>query len=421
MLSARPIFTGYSYSGVDELRRYKSGKGEYLFTSDGRKILDGLAGSMNTNLGHGNEAIAEVMHSQAMGLCGLPAVGGEASEAAIELAIRLSDRVGSPGLVSTFCSSGSEATEAALAIVWKYWRELGRPAKNRIISLDGSYHGCTFGALATTGRRDEHADIGGLLPTFRLQLPSWNPQDDQEVSRALCKLLSVQSSETIGAIILEPVMGLAGMVPAPRHDFREVVRTCRANDILVIVDEALTGLGRTGRILASAWYEIEYDILLLSKGLGCGFAPIASASFRQSIADVLRRSFPTLRHGHTASGNALSARVACALFDEIDRMQVVNNALTMGEQLISQLQDSASRHAAIESVQGLGLCVGVKFTDDRVAQKVVELSFERGLRLRALGCSVLMCPPLTISSQTCCELADLAISSISEAAGTHSH
>jgi adenosylmethionine-8-amino-7-oxononanoate aminotransferase len=230
-----------------------------LYTSEGREVIDGLSGSMNANLGHGNVAVAAAMHEQALGLTSLPSIAGDVSEASIALADRLTCILGLPDSACVFTSSGSEATEAALASVWKYWSDMRRPEKYRILSLDGSYHGCTLGALALTGRAEEHVDIAATAPNFRLPLPAWDLRNPSCVSGSLERVLASERPERIAAIFLEPVMGLAGMVPAPENDIRKVVEICRVNDILVVLDEALTGLGRAGHVTAARLYGIEPD------------------------------------------------------------------------------------------------------------------------------------------------------------------
>lgn len=316
MTSTTAALLSYTYESPQDFRVYSAGHGVYLYTRDGKKVLDGLSGSMNANLGHGNAAIAAAMHTQALGMTAVPSIAGDITDDCIALAEKLRGFLGLPDTTCSFTSSGSEATEAALAIIWKYWAEMGRPGKTKVLSLDGSYHGCTLGALALTGRADEHTDVP-LAPNFRLALPAWDPHDASRVSAALESTLARDGSETVAAIFLEPVMGLAGMVPAPRDDIRKVVALCRANDILVVLDEALTGLGRVGNCTAADSYGIDHDLLLVSKGLGCGFVPIAATCIAPRISSVLRRSSPALRHGHTSSGNPMAARVASTVLDEL--------------------------------------------------------------------------------------------------------
>lgn len=199
----------YTYESLDAVRRYRAGRGVFLYTSDGRRILDGLSGSMNANLGHGNAAIAAAMQNQAIGLTSVPSIAGDVAEECVALAERLGGVLGVAGYTCVFSSSGSEATETAMAVAWKYWVEAGRPRKAKFLSLDGSYHGCTLGALALTGRADEHTDIGRPLSDVRISLPSWHPQEGSQVSDALVTALESVNPDEIAAIFLEPVMGLA--------------------------------------------------------------------------------------------------------------------------------------------------------------------------------------------------------------------
>lgn len=406
MTSISPAMLSYTYENSRDLRFYSSGNGAYLFTRDGKKVLDGLSGSMNANLGHGNEAIAAAMASQAVGLTAVPSVAGDVSDDCITLAEKLLDFLRLPGATCSFVSSGSEATETALAIVWKYWSEMGRPGKTKVLSLDGSYHGCTLGALAITGRSDEHVDVPSV-PNFRLALPSWDPSNDSRVSAALEEVLASIGNETVAAIFLEPVMGLAGMVPAALDDIRRVVSICRSNDILVVLDEALTGLGRAGHRTAADLYGIDHDLLLVSKGLGCGFVPIAATCVAPRISSVLERSLPALRHGHTSSGNPIAARIASTVIDELEAHDAIQNARRMEDVFKEQMAAGMAELRLHYAVRATGLCLAVGTDDPAYAQQVRQTAFDLGLRIRAIDRNLIACPPLVVLEREIAEMAAL--------------
>lgn len=406
MAAGISILLPYTYESPEDLRIYSSGRGVYLYTNEGREVLDGLSGSMNANLGHGNAAVAAVMHEQALGLTSLPSIAGDVSEASIALADRLTRILGVPDSACVFTSSGSEATEAALAAVWKYWSDMGHPGKNKILSLAGSYHGCTLGALALTGRAEEHVDIAPTALNFRLSLPAWDPGDASCVSGSLKKVLASERPEQIAAIFLEPIMGLAGMVPAPGNDIRKVVEICRANDILVVLDEALTGLGRAGHVTAAQLYGIEPDILLVSKGLGCGFVPIAATCLAPRIASVLQYASPTLRHGHTASGNPLAARVAHTVLDELDVRGACANAARMGDTFRYEMSAVLPKLRREYTLRAIGLCLAIETVAPAFAQEVSRGAYLLGLRIRAIDRNIIVCPPLTITSHEIALLVD---------------
>lgn len=391
------ILLPYTYEGPDDLRIYSSGRGTDLYMKDGKVVLDGLAGSMNANLGHGNAVIAAAMHEQALGLTSLPSIAGDASYGVIALAEKLRRFIGAPDSLCLFSSSGSEATESAIAIIAKYWKNIGRPHKSKIASLAGSYHGCTLGALAITGRIDEHVDIGSFAPNLRISLPAWDPGDPTRVFNALGEVLETSGSGDIAAIFLEPIMGLAGMIPASIEDIRRVVETCKSNDILVVLDEALTGLGRTGCVTAADYYGVDYDLLLISKGLGCGFTPIAATIVSPSIAAVLQETVPALRHGHTASGNPLAAMVASVVLDELVVHDVTANARQMGEIFACRMSSELSKLGGAHSLRATGLCLAVETASPELARKARDNAFKLGLRVRAIEQNLIACPPLTIS------------------------
>lgn len=369
---------------------------------------------MNANLGHGNSAVAAAMGEQARGLVAVPTIAGDVSDSALALAERIRQVIGIPDATCTFMSSGSEATEAALAVVWKYWSELGQPRKQKIISLDGSYHGCTLGALALTGRTDEHLDIPSLIPTFRLALPAWDPSDASRVSRSLEKLLESIDVDDIGAIFLEPIMGLAGMIPAAVDDISKVVTICRKNNILVVLDEALTGLGRAGRVTAAGMFGLDYDLLLMSKGLGCGFTPIATTCIASHVASVLGETVPALRHGHTSSGNPLAARVAQVVLDQLVASKAVENALQMGEVFEQLALNVLSGIGREYPVRATGLCLAVETDSSEYAQGVRRRAFDLGLRIRAIDRNIILCPPLIIERKDMLQMVSLLTRAILE-------
>jgi len=406
MTSTAAALLSYTYESAEDFRVYSSGQGVYLYTRYGNKVLDGLSGSMNANLGHGNAAIAAAMHTQALSLTSVPSVAGDVTDDCVALAEELGCFLGLHDATVSFTSSGSEATEAALAIVWKYWSEMGRPKKTNILSLDGSYHGCTLGALAITGRADEHVDVPSA-PSFRLALPAWDPDDASRVSTALESTLARSGSETVAAIFLEPVMGLAGMVPAAREDIQRVVAICRANDILVVLDEALTGLGRVGHHTAAQSYGIEYDLLLVSKGLGCGFVPIAATCVASHISSVLRGASPALRHGHTSSGNPLAARVALTVLDELAACDAITNARRMEGIFRERMAAGVAELRGRYSLRATGLCLAVETDHPAYAQQVRRAAFDLGLRVRGINRNVIACPPLVITEQEITEMAAL--------------
>ncbi|MCX4650912.1 aminotransferase class III-fold pyridoxal phosphate-dependent enzyme [Streptomyces microflavus] len=406
MTSTTAALLSYTYESPKDFRVYSSGRGVYLYTRAGQRVLDGLSGSMNANLGHGNAAVAAAMYTQALGLTAVPSVAGDVSDDCVALAEKLRGVLQLPDVTCLFASSGSEATEAALAIVWKYWSEMGHPGKAKVLSLDGSYHGCTIGALALTGRADEHADVPPAT-NFRLALPAWDPYDASRVSTALERTLIRVGAETVAAIFLEPVMGLAGMVPAPRADLRKVVGICRANNILVVLDEALTGLGRAGHSTAAESYGVDHDLLLVSKGLGCGFVPISATCIASRIASVLRSSSPTLRHGHTASGNPMAARVASTVLDELAARDAMSNAGRMEGVFKERMTAGITGLRGPYSLRSTGLCLAVETADPAHAQQVRHIAFDLGLRIRAIDRNIIACPPLVITEQEMTEMAAL--------------
>ena len=202
-------------------------------------------------------------------------------------------------------------------------------------------------------------------------------------------------------------MGLAGMVPAALEDIRKVVGICRSNDILVVLDEALTGLGRAGHRTAAGLYGIDHDLLLVSKGLGCGFVPIAATCVAPHISSVLERSLPALRHGHTSSGNPIAARIASTVIDELEARDAIENAYRMERVFKEQMAVGIAELRLHYSVRATGLCLAIGTDDPAFAQQVRQTAFDLGLRIRAIDRNLIACPPLVILEREIAEIAAL--------------
>jgi acetylornithine aminotransferase/acetylornithine/N-succinyldiaminopimelate aminotransferase len=278
-------------------------------------------------------------------------------------------------------NSGTEAIEAALKISRAYAHARGGANKNGILALKNSFHGRTLGALSITVQEKYQAPFRPLLPDVGVV---------QEFTTAA---LEAAFSDSICALVLEPIQGEAGVVPLPREFLQAARELCNRHDALLVMDEIQTGMGRTGRYFAYQHYGVEPDVVTLAKSLAAGY-PLGAVLGNARIADVLKPG----DHGTTFGGGPLACRMALEVLDVIDQEGLLDAVTNLGAILVSGLRELASRHPIIGEVRGMGLMIGVDLGPD--AKEVVRRLLERGIVANAAHETVLrLLPPFIISSE----------------------
>lgn len=350
------------------------GEGIWLWDREGRDYIDGCSGAMTANIGHGVASIAVAMQQQASQIAftfRTQFTNGPAEE----LAARLTALA--PGDLdhAFFVSSGSEASEHAMRVALHVWRERGQPAKLKILGRERSYHGMTMGALSMSGHEARRPDYGSLLHPFAVvpaayayrsdwaQLPEdeqWRAADDWE------KAILAEGPDTVAAVIAEPIVGAAGgALVAPRGYFKRLREICDKHDVLLIMDEVITGMGRTGTWFASEAEGIVPDMIITAKGLSAGYAPMGAVLMREPLVESMRNGSGSAPFGHTFSGNPLSSAVCLAVLDHIETNGVLENVRVRGEELRQGLEALAQRYRHMVDVRGRGLLWGFEFVMDR--------------------------------------------------------
>lgn len=324
----------------------------------------------------------------------------------------------------TLVNSGSEANEAAIRTALRFWAASGRAFKQVIVARRTSYHGMTLGALSASGHPDRRADLeGGLTPSPKAASPyRCAPNGGPERARAVEAAIEELGDDRVAAIIAEPVIGAAGgAIPAPEGYWAELRRICDRHDVLLIADEVMTGLGRTGAWFASAREGVVPDMVTVGKGMSAGYAPMAALIARQPIAERVDAAGGVF--GHTYSGNPLGAAACLAVLNYIEKHQLVAQAADRGAELRAGLDELAVRHPCVAEVRGEGLLLGLELTADarrqspfpkklRAGARLAQAAFERGLVLYPAGAdecpdAVLVTPPLVIEPHQITELLDL--------------
>ncbi len=350
------------------------GNGAWVTTTDGRELLDLVAGIAVNVLGHNHPALRSAIAEQAARL--IHTSNLYYTEPQLELAELL--------IASAFpsrvflCNSGTEANEGAIKLARK-WGKVHRDGADVIICAQGAFHGRTLGALAATANR-RYREPFEPLPRGFVHVPY---NDVGALETAI--------DSTTCAVMLEPIEGESGVVPLEPGRLAAIRRLCDERDILLILDEVQTGMGRTGRWWAHQHEEAAPDVMTVAKGLGGGF-PIG-AILAAPRADV----FEPGDHGSTFGGGPLACAAAVAVMRTIEADDLVRHAAEMGDYLAESLSALAERGAPIAGVRGRGLMLGVALSDD-VAPKVAAASLDEGLIINAIGARTLrIVPSLVIS------------------------
>jgi adenosylmethionine-8-amino-7-oxononanoate aminotransferase len=365
------------------------GKGVELFDAAGRAYLDASGGAAVSCLGHGHPAVTAAIHAQAdkLAYAHTSFFSNAPSEA-------LADRLiaDAPAGLSHvyFVSGGSEAVEAALKMARQYHVERGHPERRHVIARRQSYHGNTLGALAAGGNAWRRAQFQPLLvETHRIE-PCYayrNQRPDESLEQyglraaeALEEKLRELGPETVMAFIAEPVVGAtAGAVPAAPGYLRRVREICDRHGVLLIFDEVMCGMGRTGTLHACEQDGVAPDLLTIAKGLGGGYQPIGAVLLSQRIFAAFANGSGLFQHGHTYLGHPIACAAALAVQETIARDDLLANVRSMGARLARRLGERFADHPHIGDIRGRGLFLGLELVEDRAG----KAPFDPALKLHA--------------------------------------
>lgn len=389
------------------------GDGVYLIAQDGTRVLDACGGAAVSCLGHSNQNVIAAIQKQVANLA-YAHTSFFTSEPAEELAEFLAARA--PGDLNRvyFVSGGSEAMEAALKLARQYHVEAGKPEKSQIIGRWQSYHGNTLGALATGGNRWRRAQFAPLLSdsmhhidpcyAYRGQLEDETEFDyGQRVANQLEEKILQLGADTVAAFVAEPVVGATmGAVPSVDGYFKRIRSICNKYDVLLILDEVMCGMGRTGHLFACNHDSIVPDMITIAKGLGAGYQPIGALMVSDSIFDTLAAGTGFFQHGHTYLGHPTACAGALAVIHEIEERNLLQAVCQRGEALRASLTDRFGNHPHVGDIRGRGLFLGLELVEDRVTKAAFDPSKRLNARLKSTAMKAgLMCYPMggTIDGQ----------------------
>jgi len=409
------------------------GDGCYLYDETGKQYLDASGGAAVSCLGHGDQTVIDAVKAQLDKLA-YAHTGFFTSEPAEILADLLIDNA--PGDLDRvyLVSGGSEAMEAALKLARQYFVEKGEPKRGRLIARKQSYHGNTMGALSAGGNAWRRAQFGPLLidmshidPCYAYRLKR-DDETVQEYGLRAANLLEEEilrvGPENVMAFAAEPVVGatVGALTPAPGY-FKRIREICDQYGILLILDEVMCGMGRTGTLFACEQDGVSPDILCIAKGLGAGYQPIGAMLCSREIYETIQNGSGFFQHGHTYLGHPTAAAAGVAVVNAMLDRKLIPRVKTQGDKLMAALQAQFGQHPNVGDIRGRGLFQGVELVADRetkapfdpsrkIAAKVKMAAFEAGMICYPMsgtidgqsGDHVLLAPPFIISDDQIDEL-----------------
>ena len=424
-----------------------AGEGCYIIDSDGNRYLDGSGGAAVSCLGHGHPAVVEAIKTQLDQLA-FAHTGFFTSEPAEALATLLAEHAPEGIDHVYFVSGGSEAVEAALKLARQYFVEAGQPARRHVIARRQSYHGNTLGALAAGGnawRRQIYDPI--LMETSHIA-PCYayremrDGETEAEFALRVADELEAEilrlGPENVMAFVAEPVVGATlGAVPALPGYFARIREICDRHGVLLILDEVMCGMGRTGHLFACEADDVRPDILTIAKGLGAGYQPIGAMLCSSDIYRTIETASGFFQHGHTYLGHPAACAGALAVVTTLLEDQLIGRVKTQGRKIAAALCDRFGAHPHIGDIRGRGLFLGMEFVADRDTKepfapeearhkRFKAAAFEAGLICYPMGGTidgrqgdhVLLAPPFIISDDQIGELCDKLTTAVTATFGS---
>ena len=404
----------------------KSAEGIYITDENGKRYLDGSSGAITCSLGHSHPEIIDAIRRQA-GKLQFVYRSQFGSEEAEQLATKLSEI--SPNKLYShtfFVNSGTEAVETAMKVALQHFQEKGLSKKTQFISRWKSYHGITMGALSLSGhplRRQRFESTLQKYPGLRVDLEKDSVEKhEQELKEAIERI----GADTLAAFVAEPIVGAAGTaIHPPSGYYSRMKEICKANNILFIADEVMTGLGRTGKWFGLDHWKETADIIAIGKSLGAGYAPIAATLMTDEVLEPIRKGTGLIMSGHTYSGHPLSCSTALRVLDVVEKLNLIDNVNLQGEYLKANLLALQRRFPVIRAVRGKGLLLGAEFDSAKhgFQAALIEQCFQHGLLVYpSVGGpegkdenGILIAPPFIISKEECNELLEKFVMSVAAA------
>ena len=421
-----------------------SGEGPYIIADDGKRYIDAASGAGVSSMGYNDREITRAIADQVQSLAYVynayfttePAE--RLADALVEMTPKGLDRV-------FFGSGGSESMDGALKMAMQYFIDKGEPQRRRFIARRQSYHGCTVGALSVSGNLVRRSLFEHFLPeTFQVS-PCYEYRERQtnetaesyglRLAQELGDTIVRLGPETVAAFVAEPVVGAtAGAVPPVENYLREIRRVCDKYDVLLILDEILTGSGRTGTFLSCEQDGITPDLVTLAKGLGAGYQPISAILVSGKVFDTIADNRGYFIHGHTYNAHATACAAGLAVVTAIRERKLLPQVTAAGAKLRAALEERFGNHPHVGDIRGRGLLLGLELVQDRASKapfaadkllwvNVTRAALERGLICYPVGGTadgqigdhILLAPPFIITDSHIEEIVDKLADSLDDA------
>ncbi|HEX3810999.1 MAG TPA: aminotransferase [Rhizomicrobium sp.] len=396
--------------------------GVYLWDSEGQKIIDGMSGLWCVQVGYGNKELAQAGCEALKTLPYYNHFFKTTNPYTAELAQKLASVLPEGHDRVLFANSGSEANDTALKLIRYYWNLQKRPDKKIHLSRDMAYHGVTMAAASLSGLTPMHPQFDLPLPGFaKVPAPYWwgaksaghGDIGAEEFGELIAKKLEEKileiGADRIASFSAEPIQGAGGLIFPPASYWPAVQRVLKKHDILLHLDEVITGFGRTGEWFGAQTYNIASDIMTMAKGLSSGYQPISAVSLGARVGDAIANANEELVHGYTYSGHPVASAVALKNLQVLDEQKLVSRVKNqIGPYLHKRLHEAFDDHPLVGEVRGVGLLAAIELTADKKARAFFpdvgnvgamcrNYCFNSGLISRAIRDTMVLSPPLTIS------------------------
>ncbi|SFH66682.1 aspartate aminotransferase family protein [Modicisalibacter xianhensis] len=434
-------FTDFKALGEEGSRIITHAEGVYIHDSEGRRILDGMAGLWCVNLGYGRQELVDAATEQMRQLPYYNNFFKTTHEPAVRLAEKLCQLA--PDSINRvfFTGSGSEANDTVLRMVRRYWALKDKPHRQIVIARENAYHGSTVAGMSLGGMAPMHAQGGPCVPGIEhIRQPYWfgegrfgegrgqSPETfGQACAQALEDKIRELGEDNVAAFIAEPVQGAGGAIIPPESYWPAIKAVLAKYDILLVIDEVICGFGRLGEWFGSQHYALEPDLMPIAKGLSSGYLPIGGVLVGDRVAETLVEEGGEFFHGFTYSGHPTCAAVALKNLELMEQEGVVARVRDELGPYLARRWAELGDHPLVGEARSLGLIGALELVADKSSGERFDkalaagnlcrdLSFEKGLVMRSVGDTMIISPPLVITREQIDELVALARQALDDTA-----
>ncbi|QIR15298.1 aspartate aminotransferase family protein [Shewanella aestuarii] len=427
-------FTDSKTLGEKGTRIIERAEGVYLWDIEGRKLLDGMAGLWCVNVGYGRQSIVDAVSKQMQQLPYYNSFFQCTHPPAIELAKTIAELAPAHMNCVFFTGSGSESNDTNLRMVRRYWDLKGQPTKKTIISRDNAYHGSTVAGASLGGMSGMHKQGDLPIPGIvHIAQPYWYGEGGDltpeafglQAAQALEAKILELGEENVAAFIAEPFQGAGGVIIPPSTYWPEIKRILAKYDVLLILDEVISGFGRTGCWFAAEYFDLKPDLISIAKGMTSGYVPMGGVIIADRIAEVIKNQCGEFTHGYTYSGHPVAAAAALENIRIIVQEKLVEKVATETAPYFQSRLQQLAEHPLVGEVRGIGLVAAIELVKDKslrqrfnsdigVGTWCRDLCIEHGLVMRSVGDTMIISPPLTISLAQVDELIEKAIKALND-------